>query len=93
MTLKDIINPWGALRRARKDIADYESERAAFFASQRDLRSRVETDAKAHVLKVRNLNAAIRRLEEVIASGHYRDPQTGRLGRKGERFDAGAKQQ
>lgn len=90
MKLREIINPWGALKEAHADIADYESERVAFFASQRDLRSRAESDAKAHDLKVKNLKAEIRRLEAVIANGHYRNPKTGRIGRKGERFDAGA---
>lgn len=90
MRLRDIINPWAALKQARKDIADYESERVAFFASQRHLRSKAETDTKAHDLQVKNLRAEIRRLEAVIANGHYRNPQTGRIGRKGERFDAGA---
>jgi hypothetical protein len=93
MTLKDIINPWGALKRARAEIADLEGERSGYFASQRDARAVAAVNEKAHALKVKNLRAEIRRLEEVIASGHYRNPETGRLGRKGERFDAGAKQQ
>jgi len=93
MTLKDIINPWGALAAARKDIADLESERSGYFTSQREARAIAAVNEKAHALKVKNLRAEIRRLEEVLASGHYRNPETGRLGRKGERFDAGAKQQ
>ena len=93
MKLLDIINPWGALKEARSEAAFYQVERDAFLAAHRHLRQRSETDEKAHALKVKNLRAEIRRLEEVIASGHYRNPQTGRLGRKGERFDAGAKQQ
>lgn len=91
MMLLDIINPWGALKRARADIADLYSERSGYFASQRDLRRRAAIDEKAHALKVGNLKAEIHRLEQVVASGHYRNPQTGRLGRKGERFGAGAK--
>ena len=93
MTLKDIINPWGALAAARKHIADLESERSGYFTSQRDARAVAAINEKAHALKVKNLRDAIKRLEEVIAGGHYRNPKTGRLGRKGERFDAGAKQQ
>lgn len=33
-----------------------------------------------------NLKAEIKRLEKIIAEGHYRNPKTGRLGRKGEVF-------
>jgi hypothetical protein len=93
MKLLDIINPWGALKKARWD-ADYYRDVCAIRREVllRDAEERGIT-AKAHTLEVKNLKAEIRRLEEVIASGHYRNPETGRLGRKGERFDAGAKQQ
>lgn len=90
MRLLDIINPWSALKQARVAVADYESERVLSRKAHRDLRGRAEIDAKAHDLQVKNLEAEINRLEQVIAGGHYRNPQTGRLGRKGERFDAGA---
>lgn len=90
MKLLDIINPWGALAAARREIRDYNR---AFEIVERTLHEQAEdrqVDAKAHALKVKNLEAEIRRLEQVIAGGHYRNPRTGRLGRKGERFDAGA---
>jgi phage host-nuclease inhibitor protein Gam len=86
MTLKDIINPWGALAAARKDIADLESERSGYFTSQRDARAVAAINEKAHALKVKNLRDEIKRLEKIIAGGHYRNPETGRLGRKGEMF-------
>jgi hypothetical protein len=93
MTLKDIINPWGALKQARRD-AEYNKDVSRVFSEEVERVAEArDIDAKAHALKVKNLRAEIRRLEEVLASGHYRNPQTGRLGRKGERFDAGAKQQ
>lgn len=88
MNLLDIINPWGALKWARIEIADFKAEKKNFLAHQQTVRA---IDAKAHALKVKNLKAEIHRLEQVVASGHYRNPETGRLGRKGERFDAGAK--
>lgn len=88
MNLLDTINPWGALKRARIEIADFKAEEKNFLAHQQTVRA---IDAKAHALKVKNLEAEIHRLEQVVASGHYRNPETGRLGRKGERFDAGAK--
>lgn len=91
MNLLDIINPWGALKRARIEIADFKAEEQNFFAHQQTASELAAIDAKAHALKIQNLKAEIHRLEQVIASGHYRNPKTGRLGRKGERFDAGAK--
>lgn len=90
MKLLDIINPWGALADARRQIRDHE---LALDSAGNVLRLQAEAqrvNEKAHALKVKNLEAEIHRLEQVIADGHYRNPQTGRLGRKGERFDAGA---
>jgi hypothetical protein len=86
VALTDIINPWGALRRAREIISDYESERLLFETALRHARHRAAMDEKAHALKTHNLKAEIKRLEKIIADGHYRNPKTGRLGRKGEMF-------
>ena len=93
MTLKDIINPWGALAAARKDIAKhaedaayYERELSLSHKAIRDVHHSAATDEKAHALKAHNLKAEIKRLEKIIAGGHYRNPKTGRLGRKGEMF-------
>jgi gluconate kinase len=86
MTLKDIINPWGALKKARRD-AEYNKDVSLVFSEEVErIAEARDIDAKAHALKVKNLRAEIRRLEEVLASGHYRNPETGRLGRKGEMF-------
>lgn len=90
MKLLDIINPWGALADARRQIRHYELALDSAGNVLRSLDAQQRVDAKAHALKVKNLEAEIHRLEQVIAGGHYRNPQTGRLGRKGERFDAGA---
>jgi phage host-nuclease inhibitor protein Gam len=76
MTLKDIINPWGALKR----------ERDLWRTALRGMHRRAATEEKVRALTVRNLKAEIKRLEKIIADGHYRDPKTGRLGRKGEVF-------
>jgi hypothetical protein len=86
MKLTDIINPWGALRAARRIIADLESERSGYFTSQREARAFAALNEKAHALVVHNLKAEIKRLEKIIADGHYRNPKTGRLGRRGEVF-------
>lgn len=91
MNLLDIINPWGALKQARSQIADHKAEEKNFFAHQQTASELAAIDAKARILQVKNLKAEIHRLEQVIVSGHYRNPETGRLGRRGERFDTGAK--
>ena len=58
----DIINPWGALRRAKIIM-----ERQA--------------------IHVGDLYEALDAANALIAEGHFRNPKTGRLGRKGEVFD------
>lgn len=57
----DIINPWGALRRA-KAIMKRQAELVGDLYEELDA-----ADAR-------------------IAEGHFRNPETGRLGRKGETF-------
>lgn len=90
MKLSEILNPWGALADARRQIRDYALALAGAEAVLRSQSDTMRVEAKAHALEVENLKTEIRRLEQVIAGGHYRNPKTGRLGRKGERFDAGA---
>ena len=60
--MMDIINPWGALRRA-KIIMERQAIRVG------DLYEELDAHKKR------------------IAEGHFRNPKTGRLGRKGEVFD------
>jgi hypothetical protein len=86
MTLGDIINPWGALRAARRTLADHKVAYALAHIELRGARERAATDEKAQALAVHNLKAEIKRLEKIIADGHYRNPKTGRLGRRGEVF-------
>lgn len=94
MSISDIINPWGALRRERRAfalaVADYEGERAlskdALRASQQRAEA-LETDmveAKKQLLACRLRN---QKLTEKLGSAHFRNPATGRLGRKGETFE------
>lgn len=73
----DIINPWGALRRAKARIADLEEDATIW---------RDELDGM-NILHQWN-TSKIKRLTALIAEGHFRNPKTGRLGRKGETFDA-----
>lgn len=60
--MMDIINPWGALRRAKIIM-----ERQA--------------------IRVGDLYEELDALMALIAEGHFRNPKTGRLGRKGETFE------
>ena len=56
--MMDIINPWGALRRAREIM-----ERQA--------------------IRIGDLYEELDAYKKQIAQGHFRNPKTGRLGRKG----------
>jgi hypothetical protein len=86
MKLIDSVNPWGALRRARAETRYYAASVAILRGiKERDVDAR-KAEKKAHELKVNKLEGEIKRLEKIIAEGHYRNPKTGRLGRKGEVF-------
>ena len=82
MSLSDIINPWGALRRLHQRYADLCSElrRAELKLSETDREAR-EARLKASLAKVH-----ISTLEAALKQAHFRNPKTGRMGRKGERF-------
>ncbi len=94
MNFWDIINPWGALRRERRQfvilVSDYEN---AFLRSEdalRMVRQRLETreetlTSQIGVLKDELLLYKIRcdTLQRKIAQGHFRNPETGRIGPKG----------
>lgn len=71
----DIINPWGALRRANIRIAELEAD-ATIWRSELD---------GMNILHQWNTNK-IKWLEALIAQGHFRNPETGRIGPKGKTF-------
>lgn len=87
MTLRDIINPWGARRRERlgaeNRIADLEDRNALL---DKQLTSMTEACDRSQ-RKALQRQLALRRAEKLIASGHFRNPETGRLGRRGETFE------
>ena len=66
----DIINPWGALRRA-KAVIKHQADHIEDLYEELDVAEERLTNIKA-----------------LIVEGHFRNPKTGRLGRKGETFDA-----
>lgn len=87
MTLRDIINPWGARRRERLGaenmIADLEDRNALL---DKQLTSMTEACDRSQ-RKALQRQLALRRAEKLIAQGHFRNPETGRLGRRGETFE------
>jgi hypothetical protein len=74
----NIIWPWAARRvlEARRLETDYLHE----------MNSKLELRLREVELRSRIFKTEIERLEDVIKDGHFRNPKTGRLGRKGERF-------
>jgi hypothetical protein len=63
--MMDVINPWGALRRLRKEL---------------------EVGHAAHLEEQKKWTALNRKLEALIAQGHFRNPKTGCIGPKGKTF-------
>ena len=71
----DLINPWGALRRARQLIVE-------LVVDIENLEREVEDDYIAYTDLAQRFELA----EELIAQGHFRNPKTGRIGPKGKTF-------
>jgi len=72
----DIINPWGALWRARHLIAELE-------ADIDDLHDECNEYFDGYKEACKALDAA----NALIAEGHFRNPKTGRIGPKGKMYD------
>ena len=77
-----ILNPWKAAKEAEQEVTrlrnlvaerDEENSQRLRETSEARLRAKL---AEAHVAK----------LTKDLAEGHFRDPKTGRIGRKGVRF-------
>ena len=73
-----IIWPWTANR----VVKAYSTEAARLH----EMNSKLEKKLKEAELRSRILKIEIERLEAVLKTGHFRNPKTGRLGRKGDRF-------
>jgi len=73
--MMDIINPWGALRRAKARIADLEEDATIWRSELDGMNIMHEWDTKR-----------IKRLEAIIEQGHFRNPKTGCIGPKGKVF-------
>jgi len=50
------------------------------------MNSRLEIKLKEHALHQRILRTELERLQDLLKKAHFRNPKTGRMGRKGERF-------
>ncbi len=75
MSITDILCPWRALKRARRHLA----------AAREDIRV-LECRLEAYDVHVTLLTAARDEARALIAQGHFRNPETGRLGTKGQLF-------
>lgn len=87
MSITDIIWPWGALRAARKELAQAEHTADWLEARAESLRSDLEVAHRRNRnLEGRNssLSQTITHLRDVLSRSHYRDPKTGRIGKRGE---------
>lgn len=81
-----IFNPWRELRQVKAQLGEAQFQNELGRNELLTEISRRDTDRKEFELRQRILKAEIERLEDLLKNGHFRNPKTGRLGRKGERF-------
>jgi hypothetical protein len=84
MNICDILNPWGALREARWTVDRQAREIEALYVKLGDAERKAANSATDELV-IRVLRSKLERLEDTLKQAHFRDPKTGRLGRKGER--------
>lgn len=77
-----ILNPWKAARQAEQEVARLRNI-IAERDEEHDARLRELSEVR---LRAKLAEAHIAKLNKDLAEGHFRNPKTGRLGRKGERF-------
>lgn len=84
------LNPWGELRHARKACEWLRHELDRERAATERLAERVteaNNRADQHSLTALARSNELTRLHMLIRNAHFRNPKTGRIGRKGERFE------
>lgn len=86
MSISDIINPWGALRRLRQRHDDLCANTSAALMAAEYKVAQSEKEAREARLRAAIAKTDITKLEAALKEAHFRNPKTGRLGRKGERF-------
>ena len=84
MSISDILNPWGALREARW-LADSQKREIEALYTQLGAAETKASEAATNELVIRVLRSKIERLDDTLKQAFFRDPKTGRFGRKGER--------
>jgi hypothetical protein len=84
MSIGDIINPWGRLREARWLSASQQREIEALYVKLGEAETKA-SEAATSELVIRVLRSKLERLDDTLKQAHFRDPKTGRLGRKGVR--------
>jgi hypothetical protein len=83
MSICDIIWPWGALRKARGE-AKRNGDRCVLLDHK--LANAIQSlDARKKAIRLRD--AEIERLRNVLTNAHFRNPETGRIGKRGQTFD------
>lgn len=90
MKLKTIFWPWGQLIDLEREAAEAQQEAVkAKDEAKRVGRALKEVLGELSAAKRGNQigDAKIAWLERLIREGHFRNPATGRLGRKGETFE------
>lgn len=78
----NIFNPWAALRKANAKNA----ELIQFLHEMTDTAKEVFQEKQETALRLKLAQVHIDRLNEQLKEAHFRNPKTGRIGRKGERF-------
>lgn len=81
-----IWNPWKALREAEQEVSRLRNIIVERDEELTQLQQRSQTDKKEFDLRALILRAEIDKLNALLSQGHFRNPKTGRIGRKGERF-------
>ena len=97
MSLFDLINPWGALRQSQRAAARLIDELACTHAELREAQERsVLLEKKLaealnrgdqHSLTALGRSHELQRLQRLLATAHFRNPKTGRLGKRGQVFE------
>ena len=84
MSISDIINPWGALREAKWLAASQQREIEALYVKLSEAETKA-SEAATNELVIRVLRSKLERMEDTLKQAFFRDPKTGRFGRKGAR--------
>lgn len=82
MSLGTLLNPWRALRRLNKRYVDLCGE---LRIAERQIKE-LDKEAREARLRAAIAKTDITKLEAALKEAHFRNPKTGRIGRKGERF-------